>query len=85
MHAWHDELKTLEGCFLAAFTAELALRAAAHADRPREFFRDPWNVFDLTVVTLALLPVARDNATVLRLLRLARVVRAARFLPNYAS
>ncbi|MFF2644103.1 ion transporter [Streptomyces niveus] len=82
VHAWHDELKTLEGCFLAAFTAELALRAAAHADRPREFFRDPWNVFDLTVVTLALLPVARDNATVLRLLRLARVVRAARFLPQ---
>ncbi|MGW6303000.1 ion transporter [Streptomyces niveus] len=82
VHAWHDELKTLEGCFLAAFTAELALRAAAHADRPGEFFRDPWNVFDLTVVTLALLPVARDNATVLRLLRLARVVRAARFLPQ---
>ncbi|MFC9749274.1 ion transporter [Streptomyces niveus] len=82
VQAWHDELKTLEGCFLAAFTAELALRAAAHADRPREFFRDPWNVFDLTVVTLALLPVARDNATVLRLLRLARVVRAARFLPQ---
>lgn len=58
------------------------LRAAAYADRPGHFFRDPWNVFDLAVVALAFMPFARENATVLRLLRLARVVRAARFLPQ---
>ncbi|MFJ4847162.1 MULTISPECIES: ion transporter [unclassified Streptomyces] len=79
---WHGPLKLLEHGFLAVFTAEILLRAAAHADRPREFLRDPWNLFDLAVVALAFLPVARDNATVLRLLRLARVFRAARFLPQ---
>ncbi|MFD8076393.1 ion transporter [Streptomyces sp. NPDC059718] len=79
---WHGPLKLVEHAFLAAFTAEVALRACAHADRPRDFLRDPWNVFDLAVVTLAYLPFARENATVLRLLRLARVVRAARFLPQ---
>lgn len=79
---WHDTLKAAEHVFLAAFTAEILLRAAACADRPKDFFRDPWNLFDLAVVGLALMPFARENATVLRLLRLARVVRAARFLPQ---
>ncbi|MDK1345150.1 ion transporter [Streptomyces sp. 378] len=79
---WHSTLHAAELVFLAAFTAEILLRAAAHADRPKDFFRDPWNVFDLLVVTVAFLPFARENATVLRLLRLARVARAARFLPQ---
>ncbi|MFB7290270.1 ion transporter [Actinacidiphila glaucinigra] len=79
---WHGSLKLVEHCFLAVFTAEVVLRACAHADRPRDFLRDPWNLFDLAVVTLAYLPFARENATALRLLRLARVVRAARFLPQ---
>ncbi|MFF9346831.1 ion transporter [Streptomyces sp. NPDC014734] len=79
---WYDALKTTEHVFLAAFTVEILLRAAAHADRPGDFFRDPWNVFDVLVVVLAFLPFARENATVLRLLRLARVLRAARFLPQ---
>ncbi|MEU3277166.1 ion transporter [Streptomyces antibioticus] len=78
----HDELKLVEHCFLAAFTLEILLRAGAHADRPRDFLRDPWNLFDLAVVLCAFLPVIRENATVLRLLRLARVLRAARFLPQ---
>lgn len=79
---WHDELKAVEHGFLVVFSVEIVLRLGACADRPKEFFRDPWNVFDLAVVLLAYLPFARENATVLRLLRLARVLRAARFLPQ---
>ncbi|MFE6888327.1 ion transporter [Streptomyces sp. NPDC057694] len=77
-----DELKLIEHGFLVVFTAEILLRLAAHADRPGDFFRDPWNVFDLIVVACVFLPAVRENATVLRLLRLARVLRAARFLPQ---
>ncbi|MFE4537217.1 ion transporter [Streptomyces scopuliridis] len=79
---WHGELKAAEQFFLVAFASEILLRAATYAERPKDFFRDPWNVFDLAVVGLALTPFARENATVLRLLRLARVLRAARFLPQ---
>ncbi|WP_267243584.1 ion transporter [Streptomyces sp. PR69] len=82
VHRWQDELKLIEYGFLAAFTVEILLRAGAHADRPKGFFRDPWNLFDLAVVLSAFLPAVRENATVLRLLRLARVLRAARFLPQ---
>ncbi|MFC8567348.1 ion transporter [Streptomyces sp. NPDC057245] len=75
-------LRLAEHVCLAAFTVEIVLRLAAHADRPGEFFKDPWNLFDLAVVLCAFLPVVRENTTVLRLLRLARVLRTARFLPQ---
>lgn len=79
---WHHWLRTAEHVCLAAFTIEILLRMAAHADRPRTFFKDPWNLFDLAVVLCAFLPFLRENSTVLRLLRLARVLRTARFLPQ---
>ncbi|GAA3367634.1 hypothetical protein GCM10020367_66180 [Streptomyces sannanensis] len=79
---WRGALRVVEHSFLVAFTVEMLLRAGAHADRPKDFFRDPWNLFDLAVVLAAFLPLVRENSTVLRLLRLARVLRSARFLPQ---
>lgn len=79
---WHRWLHLAEHACLAAFTVEIVLRLAAHADRPRNFFKDPWNLFDLAVVLCVFLPFLRENSTVLRLLRLARVLRTARFLPQ---
>ncbi|MFE4054016.1 ion transporter [Streptomyces sp. YIM B13518] len=79
---WHRWLRLAEHACLAAFTVEILLRMAAHAERPRDFCKDPWNLFDLAVVLCAFLPVVRENTTVLRLLRLARVLRTARFLPQ---
>lgn len=79
---WHRGLRLAEQACLAAFTVEILMRLAAYADRPRDFLKDPWNPFDLVVVLCAFLPVVRENATVLRLLRLARVLRTARFLPQ---
>jgi voltage-gated sodium channel len=79
---WQGPLAVLESCFLALFAAEALLRMAAHADRPGDFLRNPWNVFDVAVVLFAVLPVTSDNATLLRLLRLFRVLRTARFLPQ---
>ncbi|WTD22690.1 ion transporter [Streptomyces hirsutus] len=79
---WHHWLHLAEHLCIAAFTVEIAVRVCAHADRPRDFFRDPWNLFDMAVVACAFLPLVRENTTVLRLLRLARVLRTARFLPQ---
>ncbi len=79
---WRRWLRLAEHTCLAAFTVEILLRLAAHADRPKDFFKSPWNLFDLAVVLCAFLPVVRENTTVLRLLRLARVLRTARFLPQ---
>ena len=61
--AWLPLLKTAEHLFLAAFTAEILLRLAAHADRPAAFFRDPWNLFDLAVVTGAFVAAQASKKT----------------------
>ncbi|MEU2552148.1 ion transporter [Streptomyces sp. NPDC013313] len=79
---WRGWLRLAEHACVAAFTVEILLRLGAHADRPKGFFRDPWNLFDLAVVLSTFLPVVRENTTILRLLRLARVLRTARFLPQ---
>ncbi|MEU9303386.1 ion transporter [Streptomyces sp. NPDC048269] len=70
-----------EGC-LVLFTLEMLMRMGAHADKPKAFFRDPWNLFDLAIVVSAFVPMVRENTTLLRMLRLARVLRTARFLPH---
>ena len=77
-----DELHLLNDVILGLFVVELALRMAAHADRPREFFRSGWNVFDFVVITASFVPGVRENATLLRLVRLLRIVRAVRLLPD---
>ncbi|MCP3754788.1 ion transporter [Streptomyces sp. TBY4] len=75
-------LAATERFCVIAFTLEMLIRLGAHADRPKAFFRDPWNVFDLLVVSSAFIPFLRENTTLLRLLRLARVLRTARFMPQ---
>ncbi|MFI5621434.1 ion transporter [Streptomyces sp. NPDC051567] len=75
-------LGAAEDTCLVLFTLEMLLRVGAHADRPKAFFRDPWNLFDLAIVVSAFVPLVRENTTLLRLLRLARVLRTARFLPH---
>lgn len=79
---YHGLLSAAERVCVIAFTLEMLLRLGAHADRPKAFFRDPWNIFDLLVVSSAFIPFLRENTTLLRLLRLARVLRTARFMPQ---
>jgi voltage-gated sodium channel len=76
------ELRLANGIILGIFVVELALRMAAFADRPREFFRSGWNVFDFVVIGASFVPGVRENATLLRLVRLLRIVRAVRLLPD---
>ncbi|MDG4808205.1 ion transporter [Micromonospora sp. WMMD1120] len=75
-------LRGIEYACLAYFVLELLTRFGAHLWRPAQFFRDPWNVFDLLIVAAPLLPGIRENVTLLRLLRLARIVRAFRLFPS---
>lgn len=61
----------LDRVCLAIFIAELALKLFAHG---RRFFASGWNVFDLGVVGIALVP-ATGGLSVLRALRVMRVLR----------
>ena len=76
---WHEALETeLQWLFdvsTVLFSVEILLRIAAFGRRPQDFLRDGWNVFDLAVVVACLLPIAGGAAVVVRLLRLARLLR----------
>jgi voltage-gated sodium channel len=76
------QLHLVNELILGIFVVELAIRMAAHADRPPDFFRSGWNVFDFVVITASFVPGVRENATLLRLARLLRIVRAVRLLPD---
>lgn len=69
---------TLDRICLAIFVAELALKLFALGGR---FFRSGWNLFDLAVVGVALLP-ATGGLSVLRALRVLRVLRVISMAPS---
>ena len=64
------------------FVVELILRFASYGRCPQDFFKNGWNIFDLIVIGGVLVPGVRENATLLRLLRLGRIARLLRFLPD---
>ena len=67
----------LDTAALAFFVGEILLKLAAYRLR---FFRDPWNIFDILVVGVALMP-ATDSLKVLRALRVLRVLRLIAAVP----
>lgn len=68
----------LDTAILTVFMLEIALRI--HTYR-LSFFRDPWGIFDLTVVMIALYPASGQFA-VLRALRVLRVLRILTIVPS---
>ena len=71
-------LHAIDALILAVFVVEIAIRIAAHGVR---FFRDPWSLFDFTVVAIALVPASGPLA-VLRTLRVLRVLRILTLMPS---
>lgn len=78
MEAWGTWLVAADRTILAIFVVEIALRLLAHR---LAFFRDPWSVFDFTVVAIALIPASGPLA-VLRALRVLRVLRLITLVPS---
>lgn len=75
-------LSALNDLFLGVYVVELCIRLIGFGSRPQDFFRNGWNVFDFLVVTASFTPGLRENAMLLRLVRLARVLRIVRLLPD---
>jgi voltage-gated sodium channel len=72
MAAFGPVLIAIDPIVLAFFVLELAARLVVHR---LSFFRDPWSVFDLAVVGIALVP-ATGALSVLRALRVLRLITA---------
>jgi len=70
-------LLAVDKVILAVFVVEIMMRLYVHR---LAFWRDPWSVFDFTVVAIALIPAAGPFA-VLRALRVLRVLRLLTMVP----
>ena len=82
MESYGEQLIIANEVCYGIFVVELVLRFASYGKRPQDFFRSGWNIFDLIVIGGVWIPGVRENATLLRLLRLGRIARLLRFLPD---
>eukprot|EP00966_Prymnesium_polylepis_P005068 116909-Prymnesium_polylepis.2 len=83
---WKGPINVIENVVAAIFTLEIVIKAMSLKYRPLDFFLDKekraWNVFDLLIVILVMLPIvvpsladAFQQLAVFRLLRLARLLK----------
>ena len=63
------------------FLIEILIRFFAEKKKIA-FFKDGWNIFDLVIVVSSLIPTTGSSILVLRLLRLARLLRIISFMPE---
>ncbi|MEM8788805.1 MAG: ion transporter [Pseudomonadota bacterium] len=80
MGAFGPVLRAIDGAILTVFVIEILARLVADF---RGFWRDPWRIFDFTVVAIALVPASGPLAVlrafrILRILRLISTVQAMR-------
>jgi voltage-gated sodium channel len=75
-------LKNLDKIIIGIFVIEIFLKMAAHGRRPWHYFKEPWNIFDFTIVSICFIPAFGQYAVVLRMARLFRVLRLIRFIPE---
>lgn len=78
MAAAADVLYALDVLALSIFVAEIAIKLIVYR---AGFFRDPWNLFDFTIVAVSLAP-AGAGMSVLRALRILRALRLISVLPR---
>ena len=76
--SWGEVLRVLDTLILSVFVLEIAARIYVHR---LAFFRDPWSLFDFTVVAIALVP-ASGQFSILRALRVLRVMRMVTMVPS---
>jgi len=78
----HKEiLDFLANLVLWIFIIEVIIKITAEGKDPLNYFRDPWNVFDFSIVALSLAePLIPGNTAFLPVLRLARILRVMRLV-----
>ena len=74
-------LSFLDRVILIIFTLEASIKILAEGKNPFNYFKNPWNVFDFTIVAACLLEPFLDlGGAFLPVLRLARILRVLRLV-----
>lgn len=75
-------LHALDQIILWIFVVEVVIKMGAEGSKPWRYFRDPWNIFDFTIVAVCFLPVESSFVAVLRLARILRVLKLVTAIPK---
>ena len=79
-------LHVLDKLIVGIFVLEVIIKILSEGDRPWNYFKDSWNIFDFAIVVISLsefiLPVNASIVMVLRLVRIVRVFRLITALPK---
>ena len=67
---------------LAIFIIEAGLKITAVAPNFKQYFNNGWNLFDFSIILLALIPATGELAMIARLARLLRILRLISALPE---
>ena len=78
MNEWGAFILAIDKMILMIFVVEIVLRLYVYR---LKFWRDPWSIFDFSVVAIALIPASGPFA-VLRALRVLRVLRLLTMVPS---
>lgn len=78
MNDFGHMINLLDQIVVGLFTIEIILRIYVHR---LAFFKDPWSLFDFSVVTISLIP-AGDGVSILRVLRVLRLFRLLTVVPQ---
>jgi voltage-gated sodium channel len=77
-----DLLHQLNDAILVVFIAEALMKITASAPRYRNYFANGWNLFDLAIIVLSLIPATGEFALVARMIRVLRVLRLISAVPQ---
>ena len=74
-------LSLFDGFILLVFIVEAGIKILAEGKKPKNYFKNPWNVFDFLIVFACLLePILDLGGEFLPVLRLARILRVLRLV-----
>jgi len=74
-------LHFLDQIILGIFTVEALIKILAEGNRPFNYFKNPWNIFDFIIVAACLLePFLHLGGAFLPVLRLLRILRVLRLI-----
>ena len=78
---YQEVIFTLDQMITIIFVMEIIMRITSY-DKPLDFFKDGWNIFDFIIVAASLIPIAGNESTIARLLRIFRILRLITILPE---
>lgn len=74
-------IAVIETACVVIYLVEIVLRFLAR-ESTTAFCRDGWNIFDLVIITAAIIPASNGIGPVLRILRVFRVLRLVKTIPE---